>query len=65
MNGIAFALLMRATYPNCRVLLISGHPATEDVLRDAEALGHTFEMVAKPCHPGELLARVHATPLPN
>jgi DNA-binding response OmpR family regulator len=65
MNGIAFAILMRTIYPDCRVLLISGDPATGDVLRDAEAQGHTFEMVAKPCHPHELLARVNATSFPN
>jgi len=65
MNGIAFAILMRATYPNCHLLLISGDPATGDVLRDAEAQGHTFEMVAKPCHPSELLARVNATSAPD
>lgn len=62
MNGIEFATLMRKAYPNCRVILLSGHPRTEDVMRDAEAQGQTFEVLPKPYHPSDLLARVGAIP---
>jgi DNA-binding response OmpR family regulator len=65
MNGIQFAILMHETYPNCRVILLSGHPATADVIVDAEAHGHIFELLPKPYHPSELLARVSAVPIPT
>ena len=62
MNGIEFATLMRKAHPNCRVILLSGHPRTEDVMRDAGVQGHNFEVLPKPYHPSELLARVSAIP---
>jgi len=60
MNGVALATFINGTYPNCRVLLISGHPGTADIIRDAEGRGQVFELMAKPFHPTELLARVSA-----
>lgn len=62
MNGIEFATLMHKAHPNCRVILLSGHPRTEDVIRDAEARGDNFEVLPKPYHPSDLLARVNAIP---
>lgn len=62
MNGVALASLINADYPNCRVLLISGSPATADVIRDAEDHGQKFELLAKPFHPTDLLARLSAAP---
>ena len=61
MNGIDFAILMREAYPDCRVILISGHPGTTDVVRNARDQGHTFELLPKPYHPIDLLARVSGT----
>ena len=56
MNGIDLAVLLRAKYPNCRIVLSSGHPTTGEFLAAATASGHAFEVVAKPVHPQELLA---------
>jgi CheY-like chemotaxis protein len=56
MNGIDLAILLRARYPNCRIALSSGHPATDDLLAAANASGHAFEVVVKPAHPQELLS---------
>lgn len=64
MNGIDFAILMREASPDCRVILISGHPGTADVVRNARDRGHTFELLPKPCHPTDLLARVSGTTAP-
>jgi CheY-like chemotaxis protein len=55
MNGIDLAILLKAKYPNCRIVLSSGHPAAGDLLAAATASGHAFEIVAKPVHPEELL----------
>jgi DNA-binding response OmpR family regulator len=65
MNGIDLAAIVKTTYPNCRVLLISGHPSTADIIRDAQDRGQVFELMAKPFHPTELLARVSTSRSPN
>jgi DNA-binding response OmpR family regulator len=56
MNGIDLAVLLRARYPNCTIALSSSHPATEDLLTAAAALGHSFQLLVKPAHPQELLS---------
>jgi hypothetical protein len=48
----------RSIHPSCRVLLVSGHSATEDLLATANLQGHDFEILAKPFHPNELLASI-------
>jgi CheY-like chemotaxis protein len=58
MNGIELAAVLRANYPTCRLLLISGHPGTGELLNDARALGNTFEILAKPLHPTFILETV-------
>lgn len=55
MNGIEAAIRISENSPGCRVLLFSGNAATVDLLRDAEAEGHHFEMLAKPVHPQIIL----------
>jgi DNA-binding NtrC family response regulator len=55
MNGIDLAILLKAKYPNCRIELSSGHPATSDLLAASRASGHAFEVLAKPVHPETLL----------
>lgn len=57
-DGIKAAIDILNGLPQCRVLLISGHAATKDLLRAAIADGHNFEVLAKPVHPTELLAKV-------
>ena len=56
MNGIDLAILLRAEYPDTRLLLFSGQTASAELLDQARLKGHTFEILLKPIHPGELLA---------
>lgn len=51
MNGIELAGILKENYPSCRVLLISGHPGTSELLNDARSHGSSFEILAKPLHP--------------
>jgi DNA-binding response OmpR family regulator len=57
MNGIDLAIALKNGHPTCRVLLFSGPPNTADLLAQAEANGHLFEIVAKPAHPTVMLNR--------
>jgi len=57
MHGIDLAILLRAKYPELGITLFSGQPATEDLLNEAREHGHSFEILAKPVHPDELLFR--------
>jgi len=58
MSGIELAITMRRVFPDCRILLFSGHVATAGLLAVAQRAGHTFALLSKPVHPKELLARV-------
>ncbi|MGA8531117.1 MAG: response regulator [Acidobacteriaceae bacterium] len=60
MTGIDAAIEICAIHPACRVLLLSGQAATADLLRDARLRGHHFEVLLKPVHPSQLLARLRA-----
>ncbi|HZQ43145.1 MAG TPA: response regulator [Acidobacteriaceae bacterium] len=55
MNGIDLAILLKAEYPDCRLVLFSGNSDTEELLQMALRRGHTFDLFAKPIHPTELL----------
>jgi CheY-like chemotaxis protein len=58
MNGIEAAIRIRAFLPGCKILLFSGQAATADLLETARAQGHEFEILAKPVHPADLLAKL-------
>jgi len=58
MNGVDLGVQIRERFPACRILLFSGHIATFDLLADARRHGHDFELVLKPVHPRDLLARL-------
>jgi CheY-like chemotaxis protein len=60
MNGIDTAIQIRSLLPNCKVLLFSGQAATADLLERARAQGYEFEILAKPVHPQDLLARLRS-----
>jgi len=55
MSGIELAIQVRRIFPDCRILLFSGQAATSDLLASANRAGHSFEMLAKPVHPKDLL----------
>jgi DNA-binding NtrC family response regulator len=57
-SGIELAIRMKAQYPNCKVLLFSGHPTSLTLLEDARAQGHDFRLLMKPVPPGEFLSEI-------
>lgn len=60
LNGIDAAIQIRAMLPNTKILLFSGQAATADLLEKARAQGYEFEILAKPVHPQDLLAKLRA-----
>lgn len=58
MNGIEAAIHIRKFLPGCKILLFSGQAATADLLENARAHGHEFEILAKPVHPQDLLDKL-------
>jgi len=58
LSGIEMSIQIRELYPNCKILLFSGQAATADLLDKALASGHEFEVLLKPVHPKELLAKL-------
>ena len=60
LNGIDAAIRIREMLPACKILLFSGQAATADLLDRARGQGHAFEILAKPVHPQDLLARLRS-----
>lgn len=60
MTGIEAAIITRQRMPQCKILLFSGQAATADLLEKARAEGHEFEILAKPVHPTDLLAKLRS-----
>src|ERR1700694_889460 len=60
MTGIEAAIATRRKMPNCKILLFSGQAATADLLEKARAEGHELEILAKPVHPTDLLAKLRS-----
>jgi CheY-like chemotaxis protein len=60
MTGIEAAIEIRNRLPKCKILLFSGQAATADLLEKARAQGHEFEILAKPVHPTDLLAKLRS-----
>lgn len=58
-SGIELAIQVQKRCPNCKVLLFSGQPNTEDLLETSRADGYTFEVLPKPIHPTHLLREIH------
>ena len=58
--GIEAAIETRNRLPHCKILLFSGQAATADLLEQARMQGHEFEILAKPVHPTDLLAKLRA-----
>ncbi len=57
-SGIETAIALRTQRPDCKILLFSGQAATTDLLRHAREQGRRFEIMAKPVHPSDLLAKL-------
>ena len=58
MNGVDLALQARLLYPEAKILLISGNAVTQDLVEKAAGEGHSFELLAKPIPPRQMLAKV-------
>jgi CheY-like chemotaxis protein len=58
LNGIDAAIRIRALLPAIKILLFSGQAATADLLEKARKDGYEFDILAKPVHPQDLLARL-------
>jgi DNA-binding response OmpR family regulator len=58
LSGIDLAIHFKEQCPTCTVLLIAGRAATNDLLEAARKRGHDFQLIAKPFHPADLLARL-------
>jgi DNA-binding response OmpR family regulator len=61
MDGTQLAIEMVKSYPECKVLLFSGHAATTGLLAQASNAGHDFALITKPVHPADLLKRIGET----
>jgi CheY-like chemotaxis protein len=59
-TGIEAAVQVRAMLPSCKILLFSGQASTANLLEKARAQGYEFEILTKPVHPADLLARMRA-----
>jgi DNA-binding NtrC family response regulator len=58
LSGIELAVEVRKECPECKVLLISGQGVTAKLLKGAHASGLTFDILAKPVHPTDLLKQI-------
>ena len=58
LNGIDAAIKIREVLPSIKILLFSGQAATADLLEKARGQGYEFEILAKPVHPQDLLAKL-------
>ena len=60
-DGTELAMALLELCPECKVLLFSGHSATQELLKKARRAGHNFTLLAKPLHPAVLLERLKTT----
>ena len=58
MNGIEACGKIKCELPNCHIILFSGQAATDELMSDARADGCNWELLAKPVHPRDLLAKL-------
>ena len=56
MNGIEFGKVLSANYPECEVVLVSGHPGAAELVEHSSRQGQTISILAKPLDPQLILA---------
>jgi CheY-like chemotaxis protein len=56
LNGVETGIRIREAVPRCRIILFSGQAATVDLLEKARERGHTFDVLAKPMKPEQLIS---------
>jgi CheY-like chemotaxis protein len=57
-SGVEVASRIVQILPHCRVLLLSGQAEVGDLLDSVPLPARSFELLAKPIHPRELLAKL-------
>ncbi len=57
-SGIEVATVLRTKLPECKVLLLSGQPATFGLSEPVKMDGKGFAVIDKPVHPSDLLAQI-------
>ena len=60
LNGIDLGVQFKAIYPDCKVLLFSGNAATSGLMDHAKDKGHSFDLLAKPVQPRDLIAMIQS-----
>jgi len=60
-TGLELAMKMQAICPECKTILFSGSLSFRELLEIAKGEGYDFEVLAKPVHPNELLAKICLT----
>ena len=60
LSGIDAAIEICSTLPDCKVLLVSGQAELRDLSREIKAKCRNFDVLSKPIHPKDLLARLIA-----
>lgn len=58
MSGIELAIHFRKAQPECKILLFSGQATTADLLEKARTEGYDFDLLTKPVHPADPLAKL-------
>lgn len=58
LNGVEAAIKMRTLLPQIRVFLLSGQAVSAEILANAKANDLGFEVLVKPVHPGDLIAKL-------
>lgn len=64
MSGVELGVQFHHKFPACKVLLFSGQAATANMLEAARAQGYEFELLTKPVHPADLIAKLRAPAFP-
>jgi DNA-binding response OmpR family regulator len=57
-NGVQMVILAKQLIPSCDILLFSGQAATANLIEEAQQAGCDFEILLKPVHPKDLLAKL-------
>ena len=60
LNGIDLGVQFKAIFPECKVLLFSGHANTANLRQSAADTGHHFDLIAKPIQPKDLIATIES-----
>jgi CheY-like chemotaxis protein len=61
MSGVDLGIRVRQEFPDIKVFLFSGQAATIELMHKAKAEGHSFELLPKPIHPEDLIAKLRGS----